>query len=187
MEIIVRHCVLNHPFRNVSDIPEDLDWHFDGEKCPEGFLINSDLGDFNSEHGALFAQAALIAFDRNELIEFKIAFTCSNLKRPDGFGGAACVVSKDFIRWTGLHNFLEAERTAFAEKMNYFFVNLQRSSVSLNIQYRLYCVARTALMQRIGMMRFSLNIAMVGKKMPKEGYNLVLALPSKIQYETNHS
>lgn len=108
MEIIVRHCVLNHPFRNVADIPEDLDWHFDGEKCPEGFLINSDLGDFNSEHGALFAQAALIAFDRNELIEFKIAFTCSNLKRPDGFGGAACVVSKDFIRWTGLHNFLEA-------------------------------------------------------------------------------
>ncbi|WP_258923835.1 hypothetical protein [Klebsiella pneumoniae] len=107
--------------RNVADIPEDLDWHFDGEKCPEGFLINSDLGDFNSEHGALFAQAALIAFDRNELIEFKIAFTCSNLKRPDGFGGAACVVSKDFIRWTGLHNFLEAERTAFAEKMNYFF------------------------------------------------------------------
>ncbi|VTM69546.1 Uncharacterised protein [Klebsiella pneumoniae] len=28
MEIIVRHCVLNHPFRNVADIPEDLDWHF---------------------------------------------------------------------------------------------------------------------------------------------------------------
>ena len=84
MEIIARHCVLNHPFRTVADIPEDLDWHFDGEKCPEGFLINSDLGDFNSEHGALFAQAALIAFDRNELIEFKIAFTCSNLKRPEG-------------------------------------------------------------------------------------------------------
>ncbi|HDH0770424.1 TPA: hypothetical protein PIP00_004934 [Klebsiella pneumoniae] len=121
MEIIVRHCVLNHPDRTVANIPEDLDWHFDGDKCPEGFLINSDLGDFNSEHAALFAQAALIAFDRNELIEFKIAFTCSSSKRPDGFGGAACVVSKDFIRWTGLHNFLEAERTAFAEKMNYFF------------------------------------------------------------------
>ncbi|EPG3455198.1 MULTISPECIES: hypothetical protein [Klebsiella] len=30
-------------------------------------------------------------------------------------------MSKDFIRWTGLHDFLEAERTAFAEKMKYFF------------------------------------------------------------------
>lgn len=121
MEIIVRHCVLNHLGRTVANIPEDLDWHFDGDKCPEGFLINSDLGDFNSEHAALFAQAALIAFDRNELIEFKIALTCSNLKRPDGFGGVACFVSNDFIRWTGLHNFLEAERTAFAENIKYFF------------------------------------------------------------------
>ncbi|MGE6031459.1 hypothetical protein ACQJ1M_27580, partial [Klebsiella pneumoniae] len=59
MEIIVRHCALNHPGRTVANIPEDLDWHFDGDKCPEGFLINSDLGDFNSEHAALFAQAAL--------------------------------------------------------------------------------------------------------------------------------
>ncbi|SLR68739.1 Uncharacterised protein [Klebsiella pneumoniae] len=34
-------------------------------------------------------------------------------------------------------------------------------------------------MQPIGMMKFSLTIAMVEKKMPKEGYNLVLALPLK--------
>lgn len=39
MEIIVRHCVLNHPFRNVADIPEDLDWHFDGENALKVFLL----------------------------------------------------------------------------------------------------------------------------------------------------
>lgn len=121
VERIVRHCVLNHPDRTVNEFSEDCDWSFFGDECPEGFLVHSDAGNFNSEHAALFAQAALIAFDRNELIEFKIAYTCSNSKRTDGFGGAACVVSKDFIRWTGLHSFLEAERIAFAENVNYFF------------------------------------------------------------------
>ncbi len=85
------------------------------------------------------------------MIEFKIAFTCSNLKRPDGFGGAACVVSKDFIRWTGLHNFLEAEQTAFAED-ELLLCEFTEVVGELEYQYRLYCVARTALMQRIGMM-----------------------------------
>ncbi|WP_154975132.1 hypothetical protein [Klebsiella grimontii] len=121
MERIVRHCVLNHPDRTVEEVIEDCDWSFDGEICSEGFLVHSDCGNFNSEHAALFAQASLIAFERNELIEFQISHTSDNFRRIDGYGGAACVVSREFIRWTGNHAFLEAERTAFKENMHYYF------------------------------------------------------------------
>lgn len=121
MERIVRHCVLNHPDRTVEEVIEDCDWSFDGEICSEGFLVHSDCGNFNSEHAALFAQASLIAFERNELLEFQISHTSDNFRRTDGYGGAACVVSRDFIRWTGNYEFLEAERTAFNENMHYYF------------------------------------------------------------------
>ncbi|HAT1642291.1 TPA: hypothetical protein I8Y18_003453 [Raoultella ornithinolytica] len=120
MERIVRHCVLNHPDRTVEEVIEDCDWSFDGEICSEGFLVHSDCGNFNSEHAALFAQASLIAFERNELLEFQISHTSNNFRRTDGYGGAACVVSRDFIRWTGNYEFLEAERTAFNENMHYY-------------------------------------------------------------------
>lgn len=118
---MVRHCVLNHPDRTVGEVLEDCDWSFDGEICPEGFLVHRDCGNFNSEHAALFAQASLIAFGRNELLEFQISYSSNNFRRTDGYGGAACVVSRDFIRWTGNHDFLESERTAFKEHMRYYF------------------------------------------------------------------
>ncbi|MEX0634621.1 hypothetical protein M8494_33255 (plasmid) [Serratia ureilytica] len=96
-------------------------------------------------------------------------------------------MSKDFIRWTGLHNFLEAERTAFAEKMNYFFCEFTEvvGELEYPVSFILRCPNSVNAAHRYD--EFSLTIAMVGKKMPKEGYNLVLALPSKNQYETNHS
>ena len=39
MEIIVRHCVLNHPFRNVADIPEDWTGILMGKNAQKVFLL----------------------------------------------------------------------------------------------------------------------------------------------------
>ncbi|HBQ4934778.1 TPA: hypothetical protein L7339_004900 [Klebsiella pneumoniae] len=121
MERVVRHCVLNHPDKTTVEVIEDCDWSFDGEICSEGFLVHSDCGNFNSEHAALFAQASLISFGKDELLSFQISYTCDNFRRTDGYGGAACVVSREFIRWTGNYDFLEAEETAFTERMHYYF------------------------------------------------------------------
>ena len=150
MECIVRHCVLNHPDRTVEEVIEDSDWSLDGEICSEGFLVHSDCGNFNSEHAALFAQASLIAFEKNELIEFQISHTSNNFRRTDGYGGAACVVSRDFIRWTGNHEFLEAERTAFNENMHYYFCSFTEVHGELEYPERfiLRCPANVNAAQR---------------------------------------
>ncbi|MGE0973271.1 hypothetical protein ACQFN5_29215 (plasmid) [Klebsiella sp. WOUb02] len=84
------------------------------------------------------------------MIEFKIAFTCSNSKRPDGFGGAACVVNKDSIRWAGIQDFLEAERTAFAENMDYFFCEFAEvvGELEYPVSFILRCPANVNAAQR---------------------------------------
>ncbi|EIX9053480.1 hypothetical protein R8O76_005018 [Klebsiella michiganensis] len=150
MERIVRHCVLNHPDRTVEEVIEDCDWSFDGEICSEGFLVHSDCGNFNSEHAALFAQASLIAFERNELLEFQISHTSDNFRRTDGYGGAACVVSRDFIRWTGNYEFLEAERIAFTENMRYYFCSFTEFNGELEypVSFILRCPANVNADQR---------------------------------------
>lgn len=150
MERIVRYCVLNHPDRTVDEVLEECDWSFDGEKCPEGFLVHSDGGNFNSEHAALFSQAFLIVFERNELIDFQISYSCNNFRRTDGNGGAACVVSRDFIRWTGNYEFLEAERTAFTENMRYYFCSFTEFNGELEypVSFILRCPANVNADQR---------------------------------------
>ncbi|WP_434653001.1 hypothetical protein ACMYSM_12270 [Raoultella planticola] len=137
---------------SVDEVLEDCDWSFDGEICPEGFLVHSDCGNFNSEHAALFAQASLIAFGRNELLEFQISYSSNNFRRTDSYGGAACVVSRDFIRWAGNHDFLESECTAFKENMRYYFCSFIEINRELEypVTFILRCPTTVNAAQRFG-------------------------------------
>ncbi|EYU13427.1 hypothetical protein [Photorhabdus aegyptia] len=120
-ESIIRHCFQNHPDRNNDSF--SLEWDFTLENYPDGLWIHAGES-INTEHAAIFTQAVLIAFDLPYLVEIQAAHT-SNKQRTDAFGGHACVVSKDHIRWNDLCDFLEAERKAHEEREQYFVCNIK--------------------------------------------------------------
>lgn len=72
----------------------------------------------------------LLAFDLLSLIEIKAAHTCSK-PRTDGFGGHACIVTKEAIRWSSLHDFLNAESAAHEKSERYFMCDL----IEINGEY----------------------------------------------------
>lgn len=86
-------------------------------------------------------------------------------------------MSKDFVRWTGLHNFLEAERTAFAEKMNYFFCEFTEvvGELEYPVSFILRCLDSVNAAHRYD--EIQLNYREGGKEIAKEGYNLTLDRP----------
>ncbi|MEE8058384.1 MAG: hypothetical protein V3T17_11200 [Pseudomonadales bacterium] len=117
-ENIIRHCFFNHPEQDESNSVKELDWYFNVETCDEGLWVYTNES-INTEQAAIFTQSVLTGFELSSLVEIKAAHTCSK-QRTDAFGGHACVVSKDHIRWDGLYEFLEAERKAHAECERYY-------------------------------------------------------------------
>lgn len=109
-ERITHHCFFNHPEQESNDAMGGLDWKFAVEPAEEGLWVYAD-NSINTEHAAIFTQAVLKAFDIPSLVVIEAAHTCDQDK-VDGFGGHACVVSKDFIRWGGLADFINTETKA---------------------------------------------------------------------------
>ncbi len=121
-EKIIRHCFYSHPDQEADNSVRELCWDFQVEATDGGLWVHSD-GSINTEHAAVFTQAVLMAFNLPELVEIEAAHTCSK-DRTDAFGGHACVVSKDFVRWGGLDDFIRAERNAHKDGERFLFCQL---------------------------------------------------------------
>lgn len=121
-ETIIRHCFFSHPDQDASYSVKELDWSFSLETHSDGLWVYTDET-INTEQAAIFTQAVLRAFDLPSLVEIEAAHTCSK-QRTDAFGGHACVVTKDFIRWDGLYEFLEAESKAHSGQEKYFLCHI---------------------------------------------------------------
>lgn len=119
-DLIIRECFQHHPDR--EDDGYSLGWDFSVEAVSDGLWIHTDES-INTEHAAIFTQAVLRAFDLPCLVEILAAHTCSK-QRTDAFGGHACVVTKDNIRWADFHDFMEAERKSHTGNERYFMCDI---------------------------------------------------------------
>jgi len=113
MEKIVRHYFFNHPDQDLENLTGELYCGFDIDEVREGLWIYTDES-INTEHAAIFTQAVLKTFDLPYLVPILAAHTCSK-PRLDAFGGHACVVTKDYIHWHSLEEFIDEEIEAHKE------------------------------------------------------------------------
>ncbi len=120
MDLIIWECFHNHPDR--EDDGDSLEWVFSVEIVSDGLRVYAD-DSINTEHAAVFTQAVLNAFNIPYLVEISAAHTCSE-QLSDAFGGHACIVTKDYIRWSDFHDFMEAERKAHKDRERYFMCDL---------------------------------------------------------------
>src|SRR5690554_6152355 len=121
-EKIILSCFQEHPDQDPEYDLEDLEWNFNAEKGGTGIWIYENES-INTEHAAIFTQAVLNAFDLPHLVGIEAAHTCSK-PRLDGFGGHACVVTKDDIRWSDFQEFLTAEHEAHQNNEAYFYCTI---------------------------------------------------------------
>lgn len=132
-ELFIRHCFFNHPEQEPDNSIKNLSWEFAVEPTGEGLWVHADES-INTEHAALFTQAVLKAFDLHSLVVIEAAHTCSKA-RTDAFGGHACVVSKDFIRWDGLADFVNAEIKAHESGERFYMCEI----TEVNGEYEYPC------------------------------------------------
>lgn len=128
LEKIIRHSYRNHPDYILGERLQDYAWSFEvsvegesEEKCAGLWVGSSD--NFNSEHASVFLQAVLKAFDLPDLLEIEVSHSCSRLL-PDGFGGHALVVTKDYIRYWNAQKFFNAESLAHKTASRYFLCSI---------------------------------------------------------------
>ncbi len=117
-EKIIHHCFFNHPDQDKDNSIKNLNWSFNTGFCSEGLWVYTDES-IDTEQAAIFTQAVLLSFNLPSIVEIQAAHTCSK-QRTDAFGGHACIVTKDHIRWNELYSFLEAERKAHRDNERYF-------------------------------------------------------------------
>lgn len=121
-EKLIRHCFFNHPEQDKDNSNKELDWYFNIQWCNEGLWVYT-VESINTEHAAIFTQAVLFSFNLPSIVQIQAAHTCSK-QRTDAFGGHACIVTKDHIRWHVLYDFLEAERKAHSDNVRYFMCDI---------------------------------------------------------------
>lgn len=148
-EIIIRHCFIRHPDQSKDLSEKELHFDFSVEPCIEGLWVKSDES-INTEVAAIFTQAVLMAFDLPHRVDIQAAHTCSKM-RTDAFGGHAAVVTKDSIRFDGLHRFLEAESQAHDKQERYFFCKIteQAGEPEFEIQFLMTCTSDQQPEQRL--------------------------------------
>ncbi|MDI5832579.1 hypothetical protein OCF84_21335 (plasmid) [Shewanella xiamenensis] len=117
-ELIIRHCFFNHPEQEKDNSLKELPWAFDVKPSEDGLWVHANES-MNTEHAAVFTQALLNAFNLPSLVVIEAAHTCSKAS-TFAFGGHACVVSKDFIRWHGLTDFVNAEMDAHRDGERFY-------------------------------------------------------------------
>lgn len=116
---IVRHCYLGHPDLDEDSPEEELEFRFYAQnQLGKGIWI-FDTESFNTEHAAIFTQAVLSAFNLPAMVSIQASHSASK-PQLDAFGGHAAVVTKDFIRWHTLRDFVNAEESAHEGQERYF-------------------------------------------------------------------
>ena len=122
MSEIIRHCLENHPEQGREHLTIELDWEFSAIKNKKGIWLHNDEC-INTEHAAIFAQAVLNAFNIDEAVVINASHTCS---RPvvDSFGGHSVVITKNSMRFHGLHDFVDAELKAHHNKESHYLCEI---------------------------------------------------------------
>lgn len=120
-EVLIRHAHTHHPEYNPAYHEGGVEafmWQFDSSVEDNGLWL-SHSESIDTDAASAFAQACLIAYASDELVEIEAGHTCDKA-RLDGFGGHAITVTRKDIRWMSTCAFLDAERQAAANQERYF-------------------------------------------------------------------
>lgn len=142
LEVLIRNIAERHPefnhadpgiltaceFGSEEDEGEDyasnLTFEFAHSVESDGLWVFTDET-LNIDHAICVTQAVLAVFDLTVQVGIAVAYSCSQ-PRTDGFGGAAFLVSKDFVRHCNVFDFLHMEDQAFKAQEAHYLVNVKR-------------------------------------------------------------